>query len=256
MASPANSAELSTGNSLGFSQNGNHFVFEEYGTQDGTGAPYANLYAIDIARDRWVKGTPIRLKGTEEEAIAIEKTLAEDGITDTMGIIAGYRAATDAKRREALDKAHPILLKLGRLIPADQRAHNPPWEFTGDATRVRFSSLDYNNLVNSNVSGKVWRLELAEHSFAATEACFGLYDRMKGFTLVLINEKTGVEIHLNDDTRVPKSRSCPQKYTIEQVLTFPRGGEAFSLAVMVRFSRPGFEGPDGRLLAVTAIVSP
>ncbi|NKB51371.1 MAG: DUF2259 domain-containing protein [Rhizobiaceae bacterium] len=70
---PSLAAENSTGNSLGFSQDGNYFVFEEYGTTDGLGAPYVNLFAIDIAGDRWIKGTPVRLRGTEEEVIALEK---------------------------------------------------------------------------------------------------------------------------------------------------------------------------------------
>jgi len=250
----ANAAEFSTGNSLGFSSDGNHFVFEEYGTSDGIGTPYVNLFAIDIVRDRWIKGTPIRLKGTEEEAIALEKKLAQAGITDPHEIALRFRQAAENKRNQARKKALPALAPLGELVPADLRAHNPPHEFTSDAKQVRFSPIGYRTLINSETSQAVWLLNLAETTFPASKDCFGRYDSMQGFALVLTNETNDNEIVLNHDTRVPKSRGCPQKYYVEQVFTYPRANGAFSLAVLVRYSLPGFEGPDGRLLAVTAVV--
>ena len=253
---PANAAELSTGNSLGFTGDGDHFVFEEYGTTDGLGLSYVNLFAIDIVRDRWIKGTPVRLKGTEEEAIALERKLADEGITDPREISRRFRQAAEEYRRRAEEEARPALKALGELVPGDLRAHNPPHEFSSDARSVRFSPIGYRNLINSETSQDVWRLDVSETKFAATDKCFDLYDSMKGFALVLTNEANGKEVVLNDDSRIPKSRGCPQKYYVEQVLTYPRSGGDFSLAVLVRYSVPGFEGPDGRLLAVTAVVNP
>ncbi len=253
---PALAAENSTGNSLGFSRDGNHFVFEEYGTTDGLGLPYVNLYGIDIAGDRWVKGTPVRLRGTEEEAIAFEKKLADDGITDRWEIEAGFRETANQKRLQAQEVARPALAPLGKLSAAQLQVYNPPHEFTSNAKQVRFSLVGYRTLVNSSTSQDVWRLNLAEFKFPAKKECFEQYDSMKGFSLRLTNEASGTELVLNKDARVPKSRGCPQKYYIEQVLTYARPDGSYSLAVLVRYSLPGFEGPDGRLLAVTAIVDP
>ena len=250
----AQAAEFSTGNSLGFSRDGDHFVFEEYGSTDGLGLPYVNLFAIDIVRDRWIKGTPVRLKGTEEEAIALEEKLADEGVTDPQEINRRFYEAVEDYRRRALQKARPALEPLGELVPADLRAHNPPHEFSSDARSVRFSPIGYRNLINSDTTKDVWRLDVSETKFAATDKCFNFYDSMKGFSLVLTNETSGEEMILNDDKRIPKSRGCPQKYYVEQVLTYPRPGGDFSLAVLVRYSLPGFEGPDGRFLAVTAVV--
>ncbi|MEP1207914.1 MAG: DUF2259 domain-containing protein [Rhizobiaceae bacterium] len=247
-------AEYSTGNSLGFSSNGGHFVFEEYGIADGIGTPYVNLFAIDIVRDRWLKGTPVRLKGTEEQAIALEEKLANQGITNPQQIAAQFRLAAEDLRKQAVEKAAPALKPLGTLSPADLRVHNPPHEFTSDGQQVRFSPIGYRNQINSDLSQNVWRLEVAQKSFPASESCFGRYETMNGFSLLLINEANGEELMLNNDNRIPKSRGCPQKYYVEQVSTYPRANNGFSLAVLMRYSLPGFEGPDGRLLAVTTIV--
>ena len=45
---------------LGFSPDGRWFAFEEYGVQDGSGAPYANIYVIDLDMDRWARDTPVQ----------------------------------------------------------------------------------------------------------------------------------------------------------------------------------------------------
>ena len=252
----AHAAELSRSQVLGFSADGRYFVFEEFGIQDGLGIPYASLFAIDVKNDRWVKGTPIRLKGTEAESLALEESNSKKGLTNHLQIEESFEAALTEKRRLVKKKAASVLTGIGKLWPAVQQVHNPPFEFTGDSKTVRFSGVGYTNLVNSSNSTKGWRLEVHERTFPATESCFSLYENMKGFTLSLINERTGSETVLNSDTRVPKSRACPQGYHIEEVWTFPRDGGGFSLAVLIRYGRPGFEGPDGRLLAVTKLVTP
>ena len=254
MATIASAGEYSTANSLGFSRDGNNFVFEEYGSTDGLGAPYVNLYAIDIARDKWLKGTPVRLQSSEAEVVAQEEKLADAGITDPFDMEEHTKDAIDALRAKAAQQAQPVLKSLGNLYAADLRVHNPPHELTSDARNVRFSVPGYRNLINNPPEILAWGLTLEETFFPAGENCFALHDKMAGFTLTLTNEQTGEKIVLNDDKRVPKSRGCPLKYYVEQVLVFPRKDEGFSLAVLVRYAKPGFEGPDGRLIAVTGIV--
>lgn len=251
---PTWGAEFSTGNSLGFSRDGNHFVFEEYGVTDGLGAPYVSLYAIDIVRDKWLKGTPVSLQSSEEEVFALEQKLADEGVSDPFDVELRTQQVVNALRAKAIKQANPVLDNLGRLLPADMLVHNPSRELTSDAREVRFSVPIYRNLINSPPEIKAWSLKLTESSFPANNNCFTLHETMVGFTLTLINEQTGEEFVLNNDQRVPGSRGCPQKYFIEQVLAFPRKDNAYSVAVLVRYATPGFEGPDGRLIAVTAIV--
>ena len=51
--------------------------------------------------------------------------------------------------------------------------------------------------------------------------------------------------------RIPESRSCPLDYQIADIYTFyPDGGDPV-FAVLVRMLRVGFEGPDGRYIAIT-----
>ena len=107
-------AEYSTPNSLGFTRDGNHFVFEEYGSTDGLGAPYVNLYAIDIVRDKWLKGTPVRLQSSEEEVMAQEEKLAKAGITDPFDMEESTNEAIDALRAKAKKKARAALKPLGK----------------------------------------------------------------------------------------------------------------------------------------------
>ena len=53
---------------LGFSRDGAYFAFEEFGVLDGSGIPYSNIYVVEVDKDAWIDGTPIRLKGAEEGA--------------------------------------------------------------------------------------------------------------------------------------------------------------------------------------------
>lgn len=252
----ATAAEYSSANSLGFTRDGNHFVFEEYGSTDGLGAPYVSLYAIDIVRDKWLKGTPVRLQSTEEEVFAQEQKLSEQGITDPFDMEESTQAAIDALRAKAQQKAKPVLNSIGKLYAGDIRVHNPPHELTSDARNVRFSVPGYRSMINNPPEIKAWALKLQEKPFPPSDACFGNYEEMYGFSLVLTNEQSGEQMILNDDKRVPGSRECPLKYYIEQVLAFPRKDGGFSLAVLVRYATPGFEGPDGRFIGVTSIIDP
>ena len=61
---------------IGFSGDGRFFAFEEFGIQDGSGFPYANIYVIDLEKDRWVEGSPehieVRLRSsTTPQALAL-----------------------------------------------------------------------------------------------------------------------------------------------------------------------------------------
>jgi predicted secreted protein len=41
---------------LGFSPEGKYFMFAQYGVSEGSSLPYAEIYTVDVARNRFVPG--------------------------------------------------------------------------------------------------------------------------------------------------------------------------------------------------------
>lgn len=244
-------AETSRSQVLGFSKDGRYFAFEEFGLTDAVGSPYSSVYVIDTSDDSWVKGTPLRENGGEEDGHAIERKTSELGLTDRFDIALQYEKALTRMRQKRLKKAGSVLSKIGPLYPGSKRVSNPPFEFSTDGRSVRFSLQDYQQVLNDGTQQKVWKLYLEETKFPAVEKCFGLYETTVGYTLKLYNENDGATKVLNNDARVPGSRGCAQGYRIEEVWSFKGAGDHTTLAILLRYSKPGFEGLDGRLLAVT-----
>lgn len=73
-----------------------------------------------------------------------------------------------------------------------------------------------------------------------------------GFTLIRIGVNPGETSQvIHEDTSVPASRNCPLNYRFADIVTwFPEGGTPVA-AVLILMEKVGFEGPDGRYLAVT-----
>jgi len=206
---------------LGFSSDGRIFAFEEYGIQDGSGFPYANRYYIDTHDDKFVSGTPIRVR-IDDEAASIAQARARsqaDGerivpasqLADNRGNLVGFNAVTEISAN-------------GDLMTVNPRPVDPP--------------------IDEPMTFILEQLPLA----AQPGNCEGL-EGMKGFTLVRGEGRVMTEIH--KDVSIPKSRSCPTGYRIGGVQTFyPVEGEPV-YAVLISVKSFGFEGPDYRWIAVT-----
>ena len=216
----------------GFTSDGNFFVFEEYGISDGIGAPYASVFAIDTRTDRWVSGSPARVKTGEDGAIEGDES--------------AFLAALDETREQAMAQADPFLYPLGRLGFGEKRAASAVWQLSGAPHFMRFSA---RSLLPDD--GRAHRLVLEEKEYAANEKCFGFSKKMYGFRLRLTDEATGDFKILNDDDGIPASRPCPLGYRLEEVWTHDRADGQTVFAVLVRYSTIGFEGPDRRVIAVT-----
>lgn len=234
---PSQSAETSKSHSLGFSLDGTTFAFEEYGISDGIGLPYVSIFAIDVLNDKWLEGSPIRLKMKEGD-------ISEPG--EGVNLVAREKRLLDEMRFKARNQAIDVLKSAGELGYGEQRVHNLPWELGTDTKTVRFTERNY---IPSD--GKGWRLELEEIDFPANEKCYDQHKIMKGFRLNLIDEVTGVTKTIHDDTKIPASRPCPLNYRIEEVITHASQDGPTVYAIMIRYQTIGFEGPDGRLIAIT-----
>jgi predicted secreted protein len=99
---------------IGFSGDGRFFAFEEFGIQDGSGFPYANIYVIDLENDRWVEDSPVRVLKREDNGSLYEA------------------------RRQALNEAAPIIDKYGTIQPARLLASNAVGEEVTDPHTMVF----------------------------------------------------------------------------------------------------------------------
>jgi len=229
---------------IGFSADGRYFAFEEYGVGDGAGIPYANVFVIDVETDRWVKGTPVRSNLTESDAAEFNqlgKTVEES-----------EKLLLEAVRNDMKAKASKALALVSPSHRGIQRVHNPRSEFSAVPGVVRFSTSRLYDGYNRNISRAIKRLELEEIALPPAKSCYNQTEKMFGFRLSLIDEETGRSKQLHADSAVPKSRICPLAYRIEEVISHHPADEGpISLAILIRYAKPGYEGADGRLLAVT-----
>jgi predicted secreted protein len=90
--------------------------------------------------------------------------------------------------------------------------------------------------------GRTHTLELSAKEGAKRADCFDDQPQLLELRLT-VAEKTRV---LQRDVKVPVSRGCATSYEMRSAHLYGR-----SLAVMIAFSTPGFEGPDKRWMVVT-----
>lgn len=204
----------------GFSADGGLFAFEEYGVQDGSGFPYSNIYVVNTATDQWTAGSPFRVRLEDES-----KTIFD--AREEARILAGTVMKSFENRGNVVATNHATELGIDtkRMI-ANPRLVVPPID---DAIEFR----------------------LEEISFSETQTCeaFGV---TKGFRLLKIGTRDGDETTiLHEDDSIPESRNCPLSYDLADLITHYPQGQSPAFAVLIRMQTVGFEGPDGRYLAVT-----
>ena len=221
IAAQANAGDYADRRFIGFSPDGSHFAFEEYGIQDGSGFPYANIYVIDTAADSWISGTPVRVR------------IDNDG------------AQLADARFQAMDGARTILQSRQTVVEGNHVVANPVTETSANPHQVSFVPRHTIPFANTN-----YTLTLTEYPLPGGD-CPDFGSAYQGFRIVL-SGPDGTRT-LTEDTRIPKSRRCPLNYGISDVLTyFPAGARHPVLIVVTNVFSLGFEGPDRRFI-VTAV---
>lgn len=228
-ATAASAGDFASFQPIGFSADGGVFAFEEYGVQDGSGFPYSNIFFLDTRKDTFLPGTPIRLR------------IDEDNTS-----LAKVRAQTAAKAAPLVEKfdlgANPGLLA----------AFNPITEVEGDAHRLSYQQY----AVDPPVGGD-FTLALTEIPFEPSAQCKDVTPQSIGFRLAFQAEdgKPSDRV-LHTDTAIPDSRKCPTGYRIGGVMVYnPQEGEPVHVA-LVQVLSYGFEGRDGRWIAVPVAPAP
>lgn len=220
----ASAGDFSTFQTLGFSPDGKVYAFEEFGVQDGSGFPYSTVYFIDTEKDAYLPGTPIRSRIDDEEAD-----------------LAKARAESRDKAKSLIEQ-YKVLSNPGLLA-----AFNPMGEAGVDRKRIEY----FQHAIEPMVGGS-YALALEDIALDMTDKCRDLApDGVKGFRLTLAKrDGAAADTVVHEDTRVPESRNCPHSYQISGAITFnPLGADPVHVALVLVRSF-GFEGSDGRWIAV------
>ncbi len=218
--------DFATVRSIGFSTDGKYYAFEQYGVQDGSGFPYSEIFIIDTERDSWVKGTPLRFKVKDENA-----SLYSD------------------VRKPNLQKAAPLLHKLGIRKPGELLLYNPTTEISANSHKAAFSLSSLNPVSNLtyNIEIKLIPVPMPECVRSAAEPM--------GFSLELKPFSGGPKRVIHKDSaykRLPKSRGCAVDYRLTHVIFYSARSRDVLINLVQVFST-GFEGDDGRFIAIPVI---
>ena len=211
---------------IGFSPDGKVFAYEEFGIQDGSGFPYANRFYIDTETDSYLEGTPVRVRIDDEQA--------------SVGA-ARAKAAADAAAIEASSKAS--------ADPGVFAAFSPPTERGNDESFLRYQDAA---ITPYPFPGGAFTVELSQTPMRPPAACEALDVSIQGFSLQM-KEKAGIatEHYLHVDDDIPASRNCPLSYALGGAMTHANPDATTTHAILVLVRSVGFEGPNGRWIAVT-----
>lgn len=222
-------ADGSQSRAIGFSPDARYFAFEEYGIQDGSGSAYANIFILDTEKDEWLKGTPIKMQGAEEES--------------DLAVIRG----------RAMEKAAPLIAEHKIDGAFDTLAHMPFTEIIAERRSVRFARYyaSSGNVRDYDAHG-AFTLSVKEFPLPATQDCPDLdFAPTAGMELALTNETSKTSKTLAKDTSIPKSRWCPTGYDLEAIYApTAQGLKRDPLVAIVGVYSRGFEGSDRSFIAV------
>ena len=235
-AVPASASDGAAFDIIGYSKDGRYFAFEQFGIQDGSGFPYWQVFAIDLEKDAFVEGSPIRVRIDSEEAELSEA------------------------RAMAAAKADAVLKPLKLTVPAQILAANFSTELeTGDGsiTFARYYPVRGRVVLDDSYLPvhklEIERQEAKESELGAT--CGepdGPYYALK-LTLTDVNLKQSHTIF--DEKKVPESRGCPIAYKITAIAGAMGAPDTDRLVAIISVFTRGFEGIDERFIAVPFTLS-
>jgi predicted secreted protein len=218
LALPSAAADRALINMLGYSDDGDYFAFEQFGTQDGSGFAYSDVFVVDLANDKWTYGTPFSVQAEDEE-----RSLAD------------VRAEAMAKAKDKLDEYKiEVPVEIVALIGEGEYS-------TDTGLRIHWSTPACCGPGYTQADAQSLILE-ERQDFDAV-----------GFNLYY-QDKFGVrELHMDGDV-LPRSRGCTLHYRIHSVVE-PYGEyyginfNARRVAIIATYPF-GFEGVDRRFLVV------
>ena len=228
-SSPVLAADAAERDILGFSRDGTQFAFEQFGVQDGSGFPYSEVFVIDIDKDAWLPGTPVR-------AFLEDET----------------RSLADA-RGEAKRKAEPILATMGIVDAGTLLASASAYQAVAEPRQMTFRTF-YQSGGNTEPiedgDEGVATIVLEEIVLPSPRGCPVSDTPLVGFVLRM--RSSGSDLRdVHRDAEIPTSRGCPLRYALSDVVAYSApSGNRLRLVALVSVYSYGFEGMDRRFLAV------
>lgn len=223
----SNAGDFAEFRSLGFSPDGNIYVFEQFGVQDGSGFPYAERYFINVQDDTFVDGTPFKIRIEDENANVRQarKAIAEQSTY----IMSQLDISLDNTRLSAL---------------------NPSTERSADPLKISYHANAYEPNPNAP-----FEISLEMLDTIPKPPCSDFMENVRAFRLTLKSASDAVGKTIYEDKSVPKSRGCPTEYRMGGVVTFEDYQKPSVHVFLVLVKSYGFEGPDGRWIAIPKIIN-
>jgi predicted secreted protein len=216
----AHAADSAERRIIGFSPDGKWFAFEQFGTQDGSGFPYHEVFVVDVLNDEWASGTPIRVRIDDETATPLQ-------------------ARNQARTMAAAELAKHKIVRHGHVL-----ASNPVTEIDPTPNEVSF-------FVHRNWTGPQDPYTLSLETFVVpkSENCSYSDSDMRAFYLKL-KTNDGIKREVYRDKDLPKSRGCAHGYQIADVIIHEERLSPERLVVLLHVFTQGFEGSDARFIAI------
>nr|WP_321442662.1 DUF2259 domain-containing protein [uncultured Cohaesibacter sp.] len=220
---PSHAGDAAEFRAHGFSSDeaGRYFAFEEFGSQDGSGFPYSNIYIVDLKEDKWVPGTPVRV------------LIEDENQTPLAARVSAFQQATSIMQQYDITRAGVMM------------AASPLNEVSDKST------LSFHQAINPLLSNQPapYKLQLSNIDVTDLNDCGFANNRVMGFALSMV-KPDGSHVDIHDEGSAPKSRGCPERYHLVAVFAPDRYRvKSYAVALVGVFSR-GFEGPDLRYIAV------
>lgn len=223
-ASPALAGDFANLGFVGFSRDGRYLAIEEYGSQDGSGYPYANIYFIDTAKNTYA---------APRVAVMIENESASEASARTR---AAALAAAKLKRFGIVKDNSGKLLVAHLMTDTtydDGSNKDSGLKVTFDEEVWSMRRKGFYEIALKPVKTKVKDCEAYEQDTFMLE-------------LMLTDQSTDTSRFLQKDTALPVARGCALSYSLQNVYLY-KG----LLAVLIQVYTQGFEGPDMRYMVVT-----
>ncbi len=209
--------------SHGFSddERGRYFAFEEFGVESGPHYPYSNIYIVDLATDKWVDNTPVRVR------------LEGEGETPIIARVKAFEQATPIMQQYQISNS-------GVLLAAS------PISEVGEKDVMRFQKTEQPLLSNANAP---YTLKLATKPVRDLNECGMDGGAVAGFSLTLTTPE-GESRQLHDEISAPRSRGCPLDYHLSAVFAPTRMDAQTHAVVLVGVFTQAEDGQDLRYIAV------